>query len=255
MTDPRIADSRLTQPPSLHLAQFNIARLRHPVDHPDSAGFVALIDETNARAEASPGFAWRHGIDARDASDAPYDDPLITVNASVWQSVAHLRDFAYRGFHREVYRRRQEWMTDSAAVMWWLPAGSVPSMQACMARLAFHDQHGTTPYAFETGQNMSVLAVVPDGDLGLRLWVHDRWAGHAKWLLDGDVATLVDVQIGDERVDGAVDVTVDVTSSHLRAALIDAVEVALRDLAVRRLVTDNGEVRDLTQIRHRGVPH
>ena len=26
-----------------HLAQFNIATLRHPMDHPETAGFVALL--------------------------------------------------------------------------------------------------------------------------------------------------------------------------------------------------------------------
>ena len=99
----------------VHLAQFNIARLRHPIGHPDTASFEALIDETNARAEASPGFVWRHGIDSRDTDVTAYDDPLMLVNASVWESITHLRDYAYRGFHRDVYRRRSEWFDRSAA--------------------------------------------------------------------------------------------------------------------------------------------
>ena len=37
-----------------------------------TAGFEALIDETNEHAEASEGFVWRHGIDARDLDTAEY---------------------------------------------------------------------------------------------------------------------------------------------------------------------------------------
>lgn len=143
----------------VHLAQFNVARLRHPVEHPASAPFVALIDETNAHAEASPGFVWRHGIDTRDVDDLPYDDKLVTVNASVWESVDHLVQFAYRGFHRDVYRRRADWMTHSAAVMWFVPAGTVPTLQDGMARLAFHDEFGSSPYAFCTGERFPELVL------------------------------------------------------------------------------------------------
>lgn len=147
------------EPHRLHLAQFNIAVLRHPIGHPATAGFEALIDETNKHAEASPGFVWRHGIDARDLDTVAYDDTLITVNASVWESPTHLRDFAYRGFHRDVFRRRDEWFVDSAAVLWWLPAGAVPTLEECKRRLAFHDLHGSTPYTFGMGERLPVFAL------------------------------------------------------------------------------------------------
>ncbi|MBM3693912.1 MAG: DUF3291 domain-containing protein [Actinobacteria bacterium] len=48
----------------MHLASFNIARLHHPIDHPASKGFIDLIDETNARAEAGrlrPAGVWPPG--------------------------------------------------------------------------------------------------------------------------------------------------------------------------------------------------
>ena len=181
-------DMQQPTPPPLHLAQYNIARLNHPVGHPDTQGFVDLIDETNALAQASPGFVWRHGIDTRDTDDAPYDDKLITVNASIWESVEHLRDFAYKGFHRDVFRRRKEWMNESAAVMWWLPAGITPTLQACMARLAFHDRYGSSPYAFQIGQQYPVMAIEADSDDGLRMWLDGRIAGHAGMLQRHDVA-------------------------------------------------------------------
>jgi Domain of unknown function (DUF3291) len=172
----------------VQLAQFNIARLHHPIDHPASAGFIELIDETNARAEASPGFVWRHGIDTRDADDAPYDDKLITVNASVWASIDDLRNFAYRGWHRDVFRRRQEWFQDSAAVMWWIPDGAVPGMQECLLRLAFHDEFGSTPFAFGMGERTSVLLVEhrDDGDEhATTARLDGEHAGECRWRLTG----------------------------------------------------------------------
>jgi hypothetical protein len=145
----------------LHLAQFNTATLRRPLDHPESASYVALLDETNARAEASPGFVWRHGIDARDSSVQVYDDPLTLVNASVWESLTALRDYAYKGFHRDVFRRRAEWFDASGAVMWWIPAGTLPELRECVERLEFARRQGPTPYGFATGRKVEQLVVLP----------------------------------------------------------------------------------------------
>ena len=167
----------------VHIAQFNTATLRHPIGHPATASFEALIDETNRHAEASPGFVWRHGIDTRE-DDLPYGDPLITVNASVWESAQQLRDFAYRGFHRDVYRQRADWFVDSAAVMWWIDPGTVPTMDECLARMDFHGRFGSTPYAFTTGERVPVVVLRADIDspsaaspVGAGAWVHPEPAG------------------------------------------------------------------------------
>ena len=145
--------------PAAHVAQYNIATLRHPIDHPETASFVALLDEVNQRAEASPGFVWRHGIDSRDTTVSAYDDPLVLVNASVWETPEQFRDFVYRGFHKDVFRRRGEWFVTSAAVVWWTPAGTVPTLEECRARLAFFEEFGPTPYAFKHGQQHPQLVL------------------------------------------------------------------------------------------------
>ena len=146
-------------PGPMHLAQFNISRLRQPIGHPDTRSFEDLLDEVNELAAQSPGFVWRHGIDSRDTDVTAYDDPLVLVNASVWESLTHLRDFAFRGLHRDVFRRRAEWMDGSAAVMWWVPAGTVPTLDECTRRLWFAEQFGTGPYAFGTGERHPTLLV------------------------------------------------------------------------------------------------
>lgn len=148
-------------PVEVHLAQFNTATLRRPLDHPESATYVALLDEVNALAEASPGFVWRHGIDSRDSSSSVYPDPLTLVNMSVWETAGQLRDYAYKGFHRDVFRRRQEWFDRSDAVMWWIPAGTLPTLDEGVRRLDFLHRHGATPYGFETGQQHRQLVIAP----------------------------------------------------------------------------------------------
>ena len=76
-----------------HLAQINIARARFPIEHPRMAGFVARLDDINALADTSPGFIWRLQTDDGNATAIQiFDDPLIIINMSVWESVEALKD-------------------------------------------------------------------------------------------------------------------------------------------------------------------
>ena len=43
----------------MHLAQLNVARLRHPVDHPETAEFTSALEPINLLADLAPGFVWR----------------------------------------------------------------------------------------------------------------------------------------------------------------------------------------------------
>jgi hypothetical protein len=93
-----------------HLAQLNVARLRHPIDAPETSEFVANLDPINALAEASPGFVWRLQDDSGNATSIhPTPDPMFIVNLSVWASIAALEDFVRRSAHAALLRRRREW--------------------------------------------------------------------------------------------------------------------------------------------------
>ncbi|MFZ4720365.1 MAG: DUF3291 domain-containing protein [Ilumatobacteraceae bacterium] len=210
----------------LHLAQFNLAVLRHPLEHPASKGFVNLIDDTNRHAEASPGFVWRHGIDTRE-DDLPYGDPLITVNASVWETAQQLRDFAYRGFHRDVYRQRADWFVDSAAVMWWVPAGDIPSMDECLARMDFFGRFGSTPYAFTTGERTPVLVLHTTADDG---------ATTCTATLDGETAGRIHADpVAGEPTSWEVSELIlepALHGNHIAAAVVSSLFVAARESGV-----------------------
>jgi hypothetical protein len=136
-----------------HLAQFNVSRIRLPLDHPEMSEFVALLDPINALAEATPGFVWRlTDGEVNDATSVrPFEDDAVIVNFSVWTSRQALWDFAYRSGHLELLRRRREWFTrvaEANAVLWWIPTGHIPAVSEGIERLELLRQEGPTPHAF-----------------------------------------------------------------------------------------------------------
>ncbi|WP_269716272.1 DUF3291 domain-containing protein [Caulobacter sp. NIBR2454] len=133
------------------LAQVNIGRLRAPVDSPMIKDFVDNLDRINALADTSPGFVWRlkgYGDNATDL--APYEDPLIAMNMSVWTDIPSLGAFVYRSAHVEIMRRRREWFEhmDVFQALWWVPAGHEPTIEEAKEKLALLEAHGPTPAAF-----------------------------------------------------------------------------------------------------------
>ena len=117
------------------------------------ADFANALDEINALAEASPGFVWRFKDDARnDATSVhAYDDQRIIVNLSVWFSVEQLRDYAYRSAHGKFFARRREWFEPFDGphlALWWIPAGTTPTIDEAKTRLANLALSGETERAF-----------------------------------------------------------------------------------------------------------
>jgi hypothetical protein len=135
-----------------HLAQLNIGRMVAPTTAPEVAEFMAALDPINELAEATPGFVWRLQTDAGNATDIhAFDDPLLLLNMSVWESIEALRAFTYASAHTDVLRRRREWferLAEAHLVLWWVPAGHVPSIGEALDRLDRLRRGGPTPAAF-----------------------------------------------------------------------------------------------------------
>ncbi len=123
----------------LHLAQVNVARLAAPLDSPQLADFVANLEPVNAIADASAGFVWRLQTETGDATALRiFDDDWIIVNMSVWDSLEALRAYVYRSAHADVLRRRLEWfeqMTEAHVALWWIEAGTLPTLDDARERL------------------------------------------------------------------------------------------------------------------------
>lgn len=135
-----------------HIAQFNVGRIVAPLDSPRLAGFVAQLEPINALADRAPGFVWRLQDESGDATGyRPYGDDTMIINLSVWRSIDELWDFVYRTAHLEVMRHRREWferLAEQHLVLWWLPAGTIPTVTEAMDRLARLRAHGPGPEAF-----------------------------------------------------------------------------------------------------------
>lgn len=72
-------------------------RMLAPLDSPTMSGFVARLDEINALADGSPGFVWRLQTPEGDATSLrPWEDDMIIVNMSVWETREALFSYVYQ---------------------------------------------------------------------------------------------------------------------------------------------------------------
>ena len=134
-----------------HLAQLNIAKMKHSLDDPRMQAFVDQLDAVNALADEAPGFVWRLQTEEGNATAIDFFGADTLVNMSVWRDVESLRDYAFRSQHKEVLARRHEWferMEDAYAVLWWIPAGTIPSLEQARERLDSLRERGPSTFAF-----------------------------------------------------------------------------------------------------------
>jgi hypothetical protein len=137
---------------SRHLAQFNIARARYPLDDPRMREFVDNVDRVNALANGIDGFVWRLADASGHAMNIRvYDDPAILPNLTVWESVEALERFVWQTVHRRFYGRREQWfapLDGPPLVLWWIPEGHRPTMEEGAERLDHLKAHGSSDDAF-----------------------------------------------------------------------------------------------------------
>jgi Domain of unknown function (DUF3291) len=140
---------------AFHLAELNIARLLRPLEHEETAEFVAALDPINAIAEGTPGFVWRLTDDEGNSSSyvrlPGVDDPLLIVNYSIWEDLESLRHFMYRSGHSSYLRRRREWFepsVEASLACWWTPAGTIPDLVEAYRRLQRLRRVGPSPEAW-----------------------------------------------------------------------------------------------------------
>ena len=149
--------------PAYHVAQYNIAKMRAPLDNPLMASFVDRLDELNHLADRTPGFVWRLATDDdTSTSIRPYKDGMIIINMSVWDSIDALHEFAYRGDHGPAYAARHTWfepMDGHTLVLWWVPAGHIPDASQGKIRLELLRRRGPSPKAFTFKQRFPPPAV------------------------------------------------------------------------------------------------
>ena len=135
-----------------YIAQINIAHMRAPLTDPIMEDFVAQLPPINALADESPGFVWRLQSEDGDATSIKvYDDDMIIINLTVWESVDALREYVYKSAHQGVLRDRKRWFAKFDGpyyALWWIPAGHIPSIEEGKERLDHLRAQGETAHAF-----------------------------------------------------------------------------------------------------------
>ena len=134
-----------------HLAQFNIARIKYPLDDPRMADFVGNVARVNGLADGIEGFVWRLADASGNAMGMQvYDDPRVLPNLTVWENVEALERFVWKTVHSRFYGRRAEWFEpiETPLVLWHIEAGHRPAMSGGVERLEHLKEHGPSDYAF-----------------------------------------------------------------------------------------------------------
>lgn len=135
-----------------HLAQINIGRLVAGMGDPRVQPFFDALDRINALAEASPGYIWRLKDDGGNATEmALGSDPLLIPNMSVWADADALFQFVYRSAHTPVMAKRRDYFErfeGAYQALWWIPAGTIPTVNDGLSRLWLLDRVGPTADAF-----------------------------------------------------------------------------------------------------------
>jgi hypothetical protein len=147
------------------LAQINVAELKAPLDSPQLKDFVDNLDRINALAESQPGFVWRLTGDGNDATGLRPMGEKIIVNYSIWRDVETLKNFVYSTAHVEILKRKREWFERMRLnyVLWWVPAGHIPTVQDAVAKLEHLRAHGPSADAFHFGEAYSAPDAVDAG--------------------------------------------------------------------------------------------
>ena len=140
------------QPAGHHLAELNIATSVADLDDPAMAGFMNALDAVNAIAERSPGFVWRLKDESGNATGIKgVGDPREIYNLSVWERAENLEFYIWNTVHRRFMHRRHQWFkpqTSPYFVMWWIEAGTVPTLEEALAKLEHLRKQGPSSHAF-----------------------------------------------------------------------------------------------------------
>jgi len=135
-----------------HLAELNIARLRHLKGDPRVAEFFDNLDRVNNAAERMPGFVWRLKDEGGNATDIAYNsDPRIIANLSVWETPQALEHYVFQTVHTAFYRRRDQWfetLPGPHLVFWWIEPGTLPTLSDAASRLTDLAANGPSERAF-----------------------------------------------------------------------------------------------------------
>ena len=128
------------------------------------SGFTEQIAPVNQLAEKADGFVWRYAEAYKPRETvAPWNNPLLFFNMSVWRDLDSLLNFVRSPEHIAVTQNRDQWIlpvgTPSLA-LWWTDGTNVPTVENAIDAFSLIANKGDTPAAFSP--NSSVALQMPN---------------------------------------------------------------------------------------------
>jgi len=135
-----------------HLAQISISLAKEPLDHAMMQPFVAQLGPINTLADSQPGFIWRLQTEEGNSTDVRgFDNPLMLLNMSLWESIKDLKNFVFKSAHSGPYRNARQWfevLDYPVTALWWVKEGHTPTVEEGLARLESVQNIGASPFSF-----------------------------------------------------------------------------------------------------------
>jgi heme-degrading monooxygenase HmoA len=149
----------------MHLAELNLARLKHPIGDPRVAEFVDNLGRVNEAGKRMPGFVWiLEDMNGTATNFRIDDDPQMLVNLTVWESAEHLKRFVFGPVHAHFMNRRHLWLDaleGIQAVFWPVAPGHYPTLEEATQRLAHLRKHGSGDYAWSAADVFGATSTPP----------------------------------------------------------------------------------------------
>ncbi len=138
-----------------YIAQINVAQMKDALDSPVMKEFNDFLAPINKLAEESPGFVWRMKDEEEEAiisGNTPFEDDMLIINMSVWESIEQLKDFVYDTAHSYFVKSRKKWfnqMESQHMALWWVEPDSMPSLEEAADKLKQLDKEGASEEVFD----------------------------------------------------------------------------------------------------------
>ena len=84
---------------------------------------------------------------------------MLLLNLTVWEDIDSLYRYAYKSEHGGLFARRREWFTKielPTPVLWWVPAGHIPTTEEAKERIYYLAANGASPYAFNFKERYTI---------------------------------------------------------------------------------------------------
>ena len=123
------------------------------------SGFFDNLDRINEVAEKSKGFIWRMKDESGNATSInAFDDDMMIINMSVWETKDLLFDFVYKSMHLEIFKQKNDWFHNMKSMhysLWFVDEGHIPDLAEAKERLEYLEKHKETPYSFSFKKSFS----------------------------------------------------------------------------------------------------